>query len=50
MAFYVYSFWIKEFPHMFDIDQKLVNALKNLQEISKDDPDVDKTLIDLNDK
>ena len=41
---------MKEFPHMFDLDQNLVNALHHLQEISLPDPDVDTTLIDLHNK
>ena len=39
-------FWMNEFPHMFDLDPQLVNALKGLQNASLNDPKVDPSLID----
>ena len=43
-------FWLHEFPHMFDLDAKLVRSLEQLQERASTDPDVDTTHIDLANK
>lgn len=39
-----------ECPHMFDLDAKLIKALRELQDISANDPTVNRSLIDLDNK
>ena len=41
---------MNECPHMFDLDPKLVIALRELQDLSVNDPNVDRSLIDLDNK
>uniref|UniRef100_H2YQA9 RAS guanyl releasing protein 3 n=1 Tax=Ciona savignyi TaxID=51511 RepID=H2YQA9_CIOSA len=42
--------WLKEFPHVFDLDQSLVRALQLLQITATEDDDVDASIIDLSNK
>nr|XP_039254145.1 RAS guanyl-releasing protein 1-like [Styela clava] len=48
--FFAIRYWMKEFPHAFDLDAALVEAVKNLQFMTAKNEDVDSSLIDLSNR
>jgi len=46
--FLAVGFWLREFPQMFHSDPNLTQALRNFQEMARNDPDVDNDVIKLN--